>query len=81
LYNHAYTAANVEETLHVRTLSFVNDKKYNNISKDKINVSKIFDWYGVDFGDLKTFLGDYSEEKFKKTASVTFQEYNWDLNE
>ncbi len=81
LYNQAYTAANVEATLQARTLSFINDKKYNFISADKVNISKIFDWYGVDFADLKAFLGLYSGKKIKKTAMVSFQEYNWELNE
>jgi hypothetical protein len=81
LYNHAYTADQLEATLQARTLSFINDKKYNTITKDRIYVSKIFDWYGADFGDLKAFLEVYCVEKFKKTANVSFQEYDWDLNE
>ena len=81
IWNHAYTAENLDATLESRTKAFVNDKKYNTLSSSKAQVSKIFDWYGVDFGDLKKFLNKYSATPLKSTATVVFQEYNWDLNE
>jgi hypothetical protein len=81
IWNHAYTAENLEATLEARTTAFVNDKTYNTLSSNKAQISKIFDWYGVDFGDLKKFLNRYSSVKLKSTAAVVFNEYNWDLNE
>lgn len=81
LWNHAYTAANLETTLDVRTRAFVNDGKYNTITANRAQVSKIFDWYGADFGNLKKFLNQYSKTPLKPTATVTFNEYNWDLNQ
>lgn len=81
LHNRAFTAENLETTLEARTAAFVKDKKHNVLSSNSASVSKIFEWYGADFGDLKAFLSKYSEVKLKKTATVTFQEYNWDLNE
>ena len=88
LWNHAYTAENLELALETRTRDFVNNSNYNTLSAPaksgqagRAQVSKIFDWYGADFGDLKKFLNQYSETKLKSTAVVTFNEYNWDLNE
>jgi len=81
LWNHAYTAENLETTLEARTRAFVNDKSFNSLTTSRAQVSKIFDWYGVDFGDLKKFLNNYSETKLKASAAVVFNEYNWDLNE
>jgi len=81
LWNHAYTAENLEVALETRTRDFVKDKKHNTLSASRAQVSKIFDWYGADFGDLKKFLNQYSETKLKTTAAVVFNEYNWDLNE
>ncbi len=81
LWNHAYTPENLEATLEARTNAFVNNAKFNMLSNTRAQVSKIFDWYGADFGDLKKFLNKYSETKLKSTAALVFNEYNWDLNE
>jgi hypothetical protein len=81
LWNHAYTPENLETTLEARTRDFVNQSKYNTLSANRGQVSKIFDWYGADFGDLKKFLNQYSDVKLKTTATIVFNEYNWDLNE
>ncbi|MDO8367921.1 MAG: DUF547 domain-containing protein [Saprospiraceae bacterium] len=81
IWNHAYTAENLEDALEARTRDFVNNSKYNILSASRAQVSKIFDWYGSDFGDLKKFLNQYSETQLKSTATLAFNEYNWDLNE
>ncbi len=81
LWNHAYTDENLEAALDARAQAFVNNPKFNKLSSSRGQVSKIFDWYGADFGDLKKFLNQYSETKLKSTATVMFNEYNWDLNE
>ncbi|MFN0216770.1 MAG: DUF547 domain-containing protein [Saprospiraceae bacterium] len=81
LWNHAYTAENLEATLESRTRAFINDKKYNTLMSSRAQVSKIFDWYKDDFGDLKKFLNGYSTTTLKGNAVVVFNEYNWDLNE
>jgi len=80
IWNHAYTAENLETSLEARARAFVNDKRYNTLSSTRAQVSKIFDWYGADFGDLKKFLNQYAETKLKSSATVTFNDYNWDLN-
>ena len=59
----------------------MNDVKHNTLTASKAQVSKIFDWYGADFGDLKKYLNKYADTQLKNTATVTFHEYNWDLNE
>ena len=81
LWNRAYTAENLEASLETRARAFLNNPKFNTITASRAQVSKIFDWYGVDFGDLKKFLNQYSETKLKSTAIVVFNEYDWDLNE
>ncbi|MBK6993643.1 MAG: DUF547 domain-containing protein [Lewinellaceae bacterium] len=81
LWNHAYTAENLELALENRTRDFVNNSNYNTLSASRAQVSKIFDWYGADFGDLKKFLNQYSETKLNNSTAVVFKEYNWDLNE
>lgn len=81
LWNRAYTAANLEEALEARTRAFVNDRKFNAITANRADLSKIFEWYATDFGDLKKFLNRYSSVALNNTAGVVFKEYNWDLNE
>ena len=81
LYNHAYTAANLDSTLEARTQQFINNPNYDAISANKAVVSKIFEWYAADFGDLKKYLNRYAKTPLKPTATVTFKDYDWDLNE
>ena len=81
LWNHAYTAENLEETLKMRATAFINNPAFNTIKRDNASVSKIFEWYGKDFGDLRTFLNHYSKVVLKSGAVIGFNEYDWDLNE
>ena len=62
------------------TKAFVNNATYNKITADKVEVSKIFEWYAVDFGDLITFLNKYSDVKINPGAELNYMEYNWALN-
>lgn len=81
LWNRAYTAENLETALETRTRAFINDLKYNTLTASSARVSKIFEWYSADFGDLRAFLNQYAEQEISKTAAIKFQEYNWSLNE
>jgi Protein of unknown function, DUF547 len=81
LWNRAYTAENLEPSLDLRAKAFVNNPDFNSISADKASVSKIFDWYGADFGDLKKYLNRYAKVQLKNSATVTFKEYDWELNQ
>lgn len=78
--NKAYTETNVSSLLEQRAKQFINDATYNNIENGNVNISKIFDWYGEDFGDLIGYLNKYLEIKVDATATVSFLEYNWNLN-
>jgi hypothetical protein len=81
LWNRAYTAANLEAALETRTRAFINDPNFNTLRAGRVQVSKIFEWYAADFGDLKKFLNRYSEVKINDNAVVVFNDYNWDLNQ
>ncbi len=81
LHNRAYTAENLERTLEERTRRFVRNERYNRISPTRAEVSKIFDWYADDFGDLRAFLSRYAGVTIAPTATVVFLEYDWRLNE
>jgi len=81
LLNRAYTAENLYETLEARAKAFITNSEYNEISPSQASVSKIFEWYAADFGDVKSYLNIFLKTPLKANAKVTFKEYNWGLNE
>jgi Protein of unknown function, DUF547 len=81
LLNEAFTSENVNKLLEQRTRQFINSASRTIIGKDEIQVSKIFDWYSKDFGNVVDFVNKYAKTKAAKTAKVTFMEYDWNLNE
>ena len=80
LWNHAFTASNLNSALNRRTKQFINDRKYNQISANEVRVSKIFEWYSADFGNLISFLNKYNSQTIEPDANVVFNEYDWKLN-
>jgi hypothetical protein len=80
LLNKAWTAAQLNTYFEQQTKAFINHPAYNQISPNRVQVSKIFDWYGEDFGNLIDFLNQYSDTKIKANAKVSFLEYDWSLN-
>jgi len=72
LPNKAFTAANLNSLLASRTRSFIRNGNYNTITEGNVKVSKIFDWYGEDFGDLRQYLNKY--------ATIEIPEGDWALN-
>ena len=81
LLNKAWTAKNLESNFQTQTKKFVNDPNFNKISKKKVEISKIFEWYGEDFGNLVDFLNKYSLTKINSNAKINFVDYNWSLNQ
>ena len=84
LLNQAFTAENMEQQLDATAKQFVNDASKNTISKDEVEISKIFDWFSSDFkkqGSIIDFLNTYSTVEIDKNAKVKYKTYNWSLNE
>lgn len=80
IWNRAYSEANLNLALDKRTKTFINNPAFNSIEENRVEVSKIFDWYAEDFGNLIDFLNKYSDQKINSNADVEYQEYNWALN-
>lgn len=82
LINEAFTADKLDEQLEKVTLDFITSDN-NTISKDKVELSRIFKWYKGDFksGDIKQFIDSYSEVKIGSKVKINYKEYNWSLNE
>jgi stage V sporulation protein SpoVS len=80
LLNEAFTGDNVQKLLEQRTKQFINSSR-TVVEKDGLKVSKIFEWYAKDFGNVVDFVNKYAKVKAAKTAKVTYLEYDWGLNE
>lgn len=80
LLNKAYTGDNVNRLLNNVTKAFVNSNS-NQISGNSVQLSKIFEWYAVDFGNIIDFLNQYSAKKIDSSAKIGYLDYNWSLNE
>ncbi|MFT5185594.1 MAG: hypothetical protein ACI84C_002742 [Flavobacteriales bacterium] len=83
LLNHAFMPMSLDNMLTQMTKDFLNDPKRNVITKEKGEVSQLFDWYKEDFtknGDLIVFINLYSKVIMDPDAEIVFMEYNWELN-
>ncbi len=81
LANEAFTEKNLDSLLEQRTSEFINNPSFNILKPAEASVSKIFEWYAGDFGDLVIFLNKYAKTKLNAGARISFKEYDWKLNE
>lgn len=84
LLNIAYTEDNIETLLEKATKDFISDSDKNKISKENVQLSKIFDWYQKDFtknGSLIDYINHYSKVKIDSDAKIFYMDYDWNLNE
>ncbi|MEL7799411.1 DUF547 domain-containing protein [Idiomarina loihiensis] len=89
LRSEAFTGNNLETQLEDQMATFLSDDDKNGIDADGIYLSKIFDWYGEDFGGLKNYLRNYSKvladnaaerQRLQSDFSIRYIDYNWQLN-
>lgn len=79
-----FYADTVENQLEMAAFDFINDASKNTITKKEIKISKIFDWFRVDFlknnASIIDYINRYSKIKIKHNAALNYSEYNWGLN-
>lgn len=82
LWNEAYLAEKLDFQLDRATRAFVNSERYNTITMEKLELSKIFKWYKKDFlnGDLIAYIKQYSAIPLAPKAKIRYREYDWSLN-
>jgi hypothetical protein len=81
--NIAFTEENVASELTRLMKDFINDSSRNKISKEKVEISSIFDWFKGDFSKKTTvidFLNTYSETEISPNAKISYLKYDWTLN-
>ncbi|MDG2052581.1 MAG: DUF547 domain-containing protein [Flavobacteriaceae bacterium] len=84
LQNAAFEVSNLDGQLDIAIKEFLADPSRNNLSKNAIQLSKIFKWFAKDFkneGSLIDFLNKYSEITISQNAKKSFKNYDWNLNE
>lgn len=84
LLNEAYTADKLDKQLEMQAKYFLANKAKNNITANKLELSKYFDWYKGDFTkntSLIGYLNKYAPVKINEGASISYKDYNWSLNE
>lgn len=83
LLNKAFEADKLEAQLDAQARAFVNDNFRNQISTDKVLLSKLFSWFKGDFtkkGSLIDFINQYSETPINKELKIDYLDYDWTLN-
>ncbi|MAD98177.1 MAG: hypothetical protein CMB99_12700 [Flavobacteriaceae bacterium] len=83
LSNVAFTEENIDSELERLMKAFINDASRNKVSKKKIEISEIFNWFKDDFtknGSIVDYFNKYSKTPVKANAKIRFLPYNWNLN-
>lgn len=87
-----YQEEKIEQQLSLAATSFINsDNVLMDVNKQELQLSKIFDWYGKDFGsrtDLLHFIARYRRKPEEQDwlnqqahrASISWLDYDWGLN-
>ena len=84
LENTAFESSNIQERLEQATKNFLNDPHKNKLSKKQLSLSKIFLWFGDDFGNKKeiiAFINRYSPTHLPSSTKIKYLDYDWALNE
>jgi hypothetical protein len=93
LRDEAFTADKLNDQLEDSMRRFLGDRSRNRYDPNtgKLEVSKLFDWYGDDFGSLKSVLARYAElladdpeqqQRIRNgTVEIEYLDYDWRLND
>jgi hypothetical protein len=86
LREEAYVGARLEAQLESQALRFLSDASRNRYRyrDGRLEVSKIFDWYGEDFGELPRYFARYAGllgMPADARPRIVFLDYDWALND
>jgi hypothetical protein len=90
LREEAYVPERLERQLEDQAVRFLGDRSRNRFAGGKLELSKIFDWYGEDFEPRRAYFARYARVLADDPASqrliaegkaaFSFLEYDWSLN-
>ncbi len=88
LQKRAFEAGNLESLLNAGASQYINSKRGVRLSEDGVIASKIYDWFGEDFGssdDLYAHWLRYADEPLKlglkNSPPIASYDYDWSLND
>lgn len=81
LLNEAYTESNLKKNLQAQAVYFINNTSKNEIADKNLKVSRLFEWYAEDFGEINAYIRKYSKTSFKDDKNIEYLTYDWDLND
>jgi hypothetical protein len=84
LRSEPYTGAKLNAQLDSQSKTFVNSESGVRLTPKGAELSAIFDWYKEDFGGaggVLTFINKHRNKPLPDGAKVSFQSYDWGLNE
>jgi len=91
LREEAYAASRLDAQLDEQARRFLSDRSRNRLRQDRLEVSKIFDWFKEDFEPREAYFARYadvladapSEQGMIRGMSVPlrFLDYDWSLND
>lgn len=85
LIDRAFTGSTVQKQLDENMKRFLADPSRNSVDKKAktLHLSKIFEWYASDFGDVPRYLEQVNEWGLKDVPAykLKFREYDWALNQ
>jgi hypothetical protein len=91
LREEAYVAARLEAQLEAQARRFLSDRSRNRLREERLEVSKIFDWFKEDFEPRAAYFARYAEvlsDDPKGRSAIAggrlalrFLDYDWSLND
>lgn len=87
-----YQAEQLENQMRLAAANFINSENVQiDMNQTSLQISKIFQWYGKDFGkkaDLLRFIAEYRQDEREKAyilanlnrLNLKYLPYNWNLN-
>ncbi|MEZ0485925.1 DUF547 domain-containing protein [Fibrella aquatica] len=86
LRNEAFEGKRLDAQLEDQGVDFMNNPAKNSVTAKQASLSKILDWYGGDFQKMKgqsvkDVVNQFSKNKITDATKISYQTYNWDLNE
>jgi len=76
-----YDAKTIDEQLEIATQAFLFSETKREPTKNRIRISKLFNWYLGDFGGKKgviSFLKKYEILNESESPSIVYSEYSWE---
>ena len=64
--------------------ALIEPESKNTISQDRLEISKLFQWFKPDFkqsGGVLQFISSYTDIAISSKAVIRYNKYDWGLNE